>query len=104
MAKMETLSQAMARLERDGYSNSVTASADGLLECSGCGSTCDPAEITVDEVVRFEGASDPDDQAALFALDCGAHKSLYAVAFGPNTPANDVLAVRALSRRGGGPA
>lgn len=99
MAKMETLSQAMTRLERAGYTRSVAAADDGLLHCSGCDSVCDPSDMTVDEVVRFEGSTDPGDQAALFALDCGAHKSLYAVAFGPDTPPNDVVAVRALSGR-----
>ena len=101
MAKMETLSQAMARLERAGYTESVAARDDGMLHCSGCDSLCDPADVSVDKVVRFEGSTDPDDQAALFALDCGAHKSLYAVAFGPDTPPHDAVAVRALSGRGG---
>lgn len=100
MADMETLSEAMTRLVKDGYTEDVSADDDGTLLCSGCRSVCDPADINIDEVVRFEGASDPDDQAMLFALDCGAHKGLYAVAFGPETPANDVIAVRALEQHG----
>lgn len=100
---METLSQAMARLEQAGYTEDVWAGEDGLLHCSGCGSTCDPAEVAIDHLVRFEGDSNPDDEAVLFALDCGEHKSLYPVAFGPNTPPDDVTAVAALTKahRGG---
>ncbi|MEZ5371506.1 MAG: hypothetical protein R2704_01925 [Microthrixaceae bacterium] len=96
---METLSEAMTRLERDGYTESVAAHDDGLLHCSGCDAVCDPRDLTIDEVVRFEGDSNPDDEAVLFALNCGEHKSLYAVAFGPDTPPNDVAAVRALTKR-----
>ena len=96
---METLSEAMTRLVHDGYTEDVSAHDDGKLHCSGCHSACDATNIGIDHVVRFEGDSNPDDEAVLFALDCGAHKSLYAVAFGPETPPNDVTAVRALSRR-----
>lgn len=97
MAAMETLSQAITRLEQAGYTETVSARDDGKLQCSGCDTVCDATDMTVDEIVRFEGATDPDDQAALFALDCGSHKSLYTVAFGPDTPPNDVVALRALS-------
>ena len=96
---METLSEAMTRLEHAGYTESVAAHDDGKLHCSGCRSTCEPDHVTIDDVVRFEGDSNPDDEAVLFALDCGQHKSLYSIAFGPDTPPNDVTAVRALSRR-----
>ena len=96
---METLSEAMARLVSDGYTEDVSAHDDGKLHFSGCHSACDATNIGIDHVVRFEGDSNPDDEAVLFALDCGAHKSLYAVAFGPGTPPNDVTAVRALTRR-----
>ncbi len=96
---METLSQAMNRLERLGYTDSVSAQENGKLLCSACDNVCDPADLTIDEMVRFEGDSDPDDQAVLFALNCGAHKSLYTSVFGPETPPNDVKAVRALSQR-----
>ena len=99
---METLSEAMTRLEHAGYTESVAAHDDGKLHCSGCHSTCEPEHVTIDDVVRFEGDSNPDDEAVLFALDCGRHKSLYSVAFGPDTPPNDVVAVRALGRRARG--
>lgn len=80
---METLSEAMTRLVQDGYTEDVSAHDDGKLHCSGCHSACDATNIGIDHVVRFEGDSNPDDEAVLFALDCGAHKSLYAVAFDP---------------------
>lgn len=96
---METLSEAMARLVSDGYTEDVSAHDDGKLHCTGCRSICEPSDVAIDAVVRFEGDSNPDDEAVLFALDCGAHKSLYAVAFGPGTPPNDVAAVRALTKQ-----
>lgn len=96
---METLSEAMTRLEQDGYTESVAAHDDGKLHCSGCKAVCEAANVTIDAMVRFEGDSNPDDEAVLFALNCGEHKALYSVAFGPDTPPNDIAAVRSLTKR-----
>ena len=44
-------------------------------------------EVTVDEVYRFEGASDPGDEAILFAISmpCG-HRGALPAAYGKDTP------------------
>lgn len=80
---METLSEAITRLEHAGYTESVAAHDDGKLHCSGCRSTCEPDHVTIDDVVRFEGDSNPDDEAVLFALDCGQHKACTQLRSGP---------------------
>ena len=64
---METLSEAMTRLVQDGYTEDVSAHDDGKLHCSGCHSACDATNIGIDHVVRFEGDSNPDDEAVLSA-------------------------------------
>lgn len=96
---METLSQAMERLRRDGYRASWRAE-DGALVCGEDDQRHDPSTMTVDEVVRFEGASDPGDESALFALTApSGTRGLYEIAYGPDTPTDDLAVVRALPDR-----
>lgn len=64
---METLDAAIERLERAGYSDALRATADGFLEAQ-TGRIHPPETLIVDEIVRFEGDSDPADEAVLFAL------------------------------------
>ena len=94
---LETMQHAMTRLEAAGYTGSFRAER-GHLRCIACGCRVEPEAVTIDEVVRFEGASDPDEQAALFAISCGecAMKGTYAVVFGPAMPAEDGEVVRRL--------
>lgn len=87
---METLLEAAARLRDDGYAVDLTATSDGRLRCGGCGSDHDPMDMVIDEVVRYEGASNPDDQSMLLALRCECScRGLYVTAFGPSASAAD---------------
>jgi len=65
--QMETMLEATARLRAAGYGENWIAE-DGKLRCFTCTATYKPESVTVDEVVRFEGPSDPGDEAILFAL------------------------------------
>lgn len=96
---LETMQEAMARLEAAGYTGSFRA-ADGHLHCIECACQVAPETVTIEEIVRFEGASDPDEQAALFAISCSGcgMKGLYTVVFGPEMPAEDAEVVRRLPR------
>lgn len=96
---MESLSQATTRLARAGYDADFQA-IDGRLACRTCGTTHDPAGMTIDEIVRFEGASDPGDEAIVYALDAGCgHKGVYIAAFGPEATADDIAVAAALPDR-----
>jgi len=64
---METLREAIARLEALGFGDSFEPS-EGGLRALGAGQRFPPAELVVEEVVRFEGESDPSEEAILFAL------------------------------------
>lgn len=98
--EMETMSQAMNRLADEGYTVEWRAVGDGRLECSEDNQTVDPAEIGIDQVLRFEGESNPDDEAVLFALTGPrGHKGLYAAPYGAAVPAADVAVMVALGRR-----
>ena len=85
-AAPETVLDAVQLLEREGYSSSVTVHPDGTMRCSSCAHSHVAADAFVDRVFRFEGASDPDDEAIVLAVrfpDCGA-KGVVVSGFGPS--------------------
>lgn len=98
---METLSEATARLARDGYVSSFGAERGGV-RCFECNALHDAAATTIDQIVRFEGVSDPADEAIVFALSCttcGA-KGTYTTGYGVDMSTDDAeLARRLIDRR-----
>jgi hypothetical protein len=95
---METLSEAVERLTAAGYEHDFRAEPDGLRAV---GTSCvhRPESLVIEETLRFEGESDPQDEAALFALRCEAHgtRGTYVVAYGPAMDPLDADMVRRLS-------
>ena len=81
---METLSEAIRRLERRGFRSAFRATPDGSLELEG-GTPIAPETLVVDETVRFEGQSDPEDEAVVFALRSqdGRIRGTFVAAYGP---------------------
>jgi hypothetical protein len=65
------------------------------------GDAHDPEYLGIAEVVRFEGESDPDEQAALFALRSQSGRPLgtYVVVYGAGMPAVDAEIVHRLARK-----
>lgn len=98
---METLSEAVRRLQAEGYDGNWYAAEDGTLQCGECGAQFDPREVTVDGRYRFEGESDPADMSILYALSapCG-HRGLYSANYGPEAMPADVAVIRRMERRG----
>ena len=96
---METLTEAIERLRAQGFLLDFSAVSGGLLRCGECGVEFDPATVHIDEIVRFEGESDPGDESILFALSgsCG-HTGLYSAAYGPDATPEDIAVVAALHR------
>jgi len=86
---METLHAAVERLARAGYADALTARAEGFLEL-GTGRIHPPETLIVDEIVRFEGDSDPADEAVLYALRSADQsvRATFVATFGP--PADPV--------------
>lgn len=71
-------------LDAQGFGGSFTVVADGL-SCNACGELHTVATAEVVGVFRFEGPSDPDEEAVVYALRCplcGAGGTLVS-AFGP---------------------
>ncbi len=88
---METMVDASHRLMRTGYDDHWSAGPGGRLRCNRTRRHYEAAEVTVDEIVRFEGCSDPADQAVLYALTGpdGNSRGLYIAAYGPDATSDD---------------
>lgn len=97
---METLSEAVERLTAAGYERTFRAE-DAGLRAVGTACVHEPESLVIEEVVRFEGASDPQDEAALFALRCEKHgtRGTYVVAYGPSIDPLDAEMVHRLKDR-----
>ena len=95
---METLAQAVDRLTAAGYQDDFRAECGGL-RAVGTGCLHEPESLVIEEVVRFEGASDPEDEAVLFALRCETHgtRGTYVVAYGPSVDPLDAEMVHRLT-------
>jgi hypothetical protein len=60
-----TLVETLEKLRKEGYSEDFNISFDGLV----CGEVCLlPSEFEVDQTFRFEGNTNPSDEAILFAI------------------------------------
>jgi hypothetical protein len=94
---METLAQSLERLSAEGYVDGYRAERDGLRSL-GDGTIRPPESFRVDEIVRFEGDSDPSDESAVFALssESGERKGTYTVGYGSLMDALDAAIVRRL--------
>jgi len=99
----ESFSGAIQRLHQRGFTHGLTAEG-GRLHDLVTGEFFDPEILTIDEVVRFEGESDPDEQAVLFALRSpqGSALGTYSAVFGPSMPPDDGDVVRRLGAKGQG--
>ena len=96
---MSTVTDATRRLQADGYTGNWYANDAGELVCGECGATFDPADVVVDEVLRFEGQSDPDDEMILYAVrgPCG-HQGVYSAAYGSYQSREDTAVIAKLPR------
>ena len=80
----ETLSQAVDRMTAHGYTDYFRAEPGGMRAIV-AGILYRPESLVVEEVARFEGISDPADEAIVLALHCREDgiKGTYTLPFGP---------------------
>src|SRR5262245_64442488 len=100
---METLSEAVDRLRAAGYHDSFRAEARGMRALA-AGRLYAPEELAIDETVRFEGPTDPGDEAILFAIRSrdGAVRGTFVSGYGTAVdPANAELVHRLPSTTSG---
>jgi hypothetical protein len=94
---METMQEAMQRFERRGFRQGFRAAPKGRLTVDG-DVLYEPEELVVEEVARFEGTSDPADEAVLFALRTadGKVRGTFVATYGPQAGPEAIEAVRRL--------
>ena len=96
-----TVTEAVADLEADGFTTDFSVAPGGLLRCGRCDTLHDPAAAKVDRIARFEGDTDPGDEAIVFALtcsDCGAKGTLVS-AYGASVGPDEATVLTSLATR-----
>jgi hypothetical protein len=80
---MITLSETIRKLQLKGYKENIIPKFDHL-ECRSGEIKLDIKDFVVDEIVRFENTSDPDDQAILYAITAPKYnlKGIYSESYG----------------------
>jgi hypothetical protein len=91
---METMVDALHRFGKRGYTDEFQARPEGLRSLA-TGKVFSPERLIVDDIARFEGASDPGDEATIFALRAeeGQTRGTYTVTYGPAMDALDAKMV-----------
>ena len=68
-----TLSETMAKLRKEGYTEDFNLGFNCIL-CNRKGVKVFPTEFHIDQFFRFEGESDPSDSSILYAISSEKHK------------------------------
>ena len=68
-----TLTAAMEAMRREGYTEDFNLLTDAV-ECRAKNCRMSPKEFKIDKYFRFEGPTDPGDQAILYAISSRKHK------------------------------
>jgi hypothetical protein len=100
----ETLLDVLGRYTRHGFIGSFSAlerdgsEVPGVLRCETCRAEFAADSALVADLRRLEGASDPDDMLAVFALECPrcATRGSLVVNYGPTATPADAAALLAL--------
>jgi hypothetical protein len=91
----DTVVAVLDELRRRGYGADFSVTAQGELRCGACGDSHRAESAVVEKTFRFEGDSNPDDEAVVFALrciHCHARGALVA-AYGPAATAEEAEVV-----------
>ncbi len=81
----ETVTEAVQLLQVKGYDAVLTVER-GEIHCAACAGRHDAEALTVHHTYRFEGESDPGDEAIVLGVeigDCGA-RGIIVSAYGPD--------------------
>lgn len=84
------LAAVIDRLTRAGYSDTFRGEVGGVRALR-AGHLHAPEDLVVESIDRFEGISDPEDEAMVLAVRCPADgcRGTYTVPYGKNMPAVD---------------
>lgn len=88
MRRVETaasVTEAINLLEADGFRSDFSFS-DGTVQCHACGRAHQPAQLVVRHTFRFEGDTDPGDEAIVIGVECPqcGMRGIVVSAYGPD--------------------
>ena len=72
MQYMDTMTEVINKLRKEGYTEDLNLRKD-CLECSGTDFKMFHDEFVIDNVYRFEGMTDPADEATVYAISSPKH-------------------------------
>jgi hypothetical protein len=86
MEPMTTVSEVIAHLQKEGYTVDFNLKAN-CLECSGTDLQIHPEDFVIDKHYRFEGLSDPADEAVVYAISSPKYhlKGILVNGYGPSS-------------------
>ena len=101
MQEPETLSVAIEKLNKKGYTEDFQAK-NNLLYGIKHRQSFEPGALIVDEIVRFEGETDLQDESAIFALrdSTSGIRGTYVIAYGTDMDEADMDIVKKLKVKG----
>jgi hypothetical protein len=92
-----TVVEEIAALRDRGYDADYGVTSDGRLRC--LNGHIHPSVAVIESTARFEGSSNPDDQAIVFGIRCATCdlRGVLVAAYGPTASAEEAAVVTALS-------
>ena len=92
-----TVVEEIAALRDRGYNADYSVTTDGRLRC--LNGHIHPSIAVIESTARFEGASNPDDQAIVFGIRCATCdlRGVLVAAYGPTASAEEAAVVTALA-------
>lgn len=93
---------AIAEIRSLGYDHDFSVTADAQLRCGTCGHAHAPSDAVVERTRRFEGMSDPGDEAVIFGLRCQGcgMRGVLVTAYGPSASAEEASVLALLADPG----
>jgi hypothetical protein len=99
MYSYDTVVEAVDGLRKRGFDVDFNLEADRIFS-PGAGKGFKPADFEITEFYRFEGPSDPADEAVVYAISCrGGEKGLVVTGFGISAEGLGEAMVEKLSMR-----
>jgi len=94
----DSVAAALALLDSEGYGGELSVRG-GHVHCSVCGEGWAPVAGVVERIYRFEGPSDPDEEAMVLALHCAVcgAKGVLVSGYGPSADPDDIDVIVALT-------
>ena len=99
-----TLVEVLKGYENAGFTGQFGAREEAMVICFACHTEVPARDVQLEKLRRTEGASDPDDMAAVCAVVCGhcGHKGTLILHYGPGATPEENEVLRDLEDKRGG--